>query len=113
MYVQSWDVNLLYYGRHRKSNCDELGAGYESDLYTFLGKCDVITINVPLTDKTRQVPGLPLQACVGFEAEWTASWVKCDIVTINVPLTDKTRRAAADTLWWSHRTCKAPTFQAL
>ena len=52
--MQSWDVNLLYYGRHRKSNCDELGAGFESDLYTFLAKCDVVTLNVPLTDKTRR-----------------------------------------------------------
>ena len=48
-------MTLLYYGRHRKSNCDELGAGFEDDLDSFLGKCDIVTINVPLTDKTRRV----------------------------------------------------------
>ena len=56
--AQAWDVNLLYYGRHRKSHVDELGAGFEDNLDSFLGKCDIVTINVPLTDKTRRVAAL-------------------------------------------------------
>ena len=51
--LQEWGVTMLYYGRHRKQNADELGAQFEPDLDKFLAKCDVITINCPLTDKTR------------------------------------------------------------
>ena len=51
--VQNWNVKLLYYGRHRKSNVDELGVEFHDDLDTFLGQLDICTINVPLSDKTR------------------------------------------------------------
>ena len=54
--AQNWDVKLCYYGRHRKSSCDELGAKFYDDLDTFLGACSIVTVNVPLTDKTRCKP---------------------------------------------------------
>ena len=50
---QEFGVNLLYYGRHRKPKAEELGAKFQPDLNKFLAECDVITINCPLTDKTR------------------------------------------------------------
>ena len=50
---QEFDVNLVYYGRHRKPKAEELGAKFQPDLDKFLAECDVITINCPLTDKTR------------------------------------------------------------
>ena len=46
-------MTMLYYGRHQKKNADELGAKFEPDFDKFLAQCDVITINCPLTDKTR------------------------------------------------------------
>ena len=52
-HLQEFGVTTLYYGRHRKQNADELGAQFEPDLDKFLAQCDVITINCPLTDKTR------------------------------------------------------------
>ena len=46
-------MRSIYYGRHRKPHAEELGAEFQPDLDKFLGECDVITINCPLTDKTR------------------------------------------------------------
>lgn len=51
--VQEFGVHSIYYGRHRKPHAEELGAKFQPDLDKFLGECDVITINCPLTDKTR------------------------------------------------------------
>jgi hypothetical protein len=51
--LQAWDVTQLYYARHQNEKIEQYGATWEKDLDTFLGKCDVISINVPLTDKTR------------------------------------------------------------
>ena len=51
--VQEFGVRSMYYGRHRKPHAEELGAEFQPDLDKFLGECDVITINCPLTDKTR------------------------------------------------------------
>ncbi len=51
--VQNFGVRSLYYGRHRKPHAEELGAEFQPDLDKFLAECDVITINCPLTDKTR------------------------------------------------------------
>ena len=46
-------MTMLYYGRHQKPKADELGAKFEPNFDKFLSKCDIITINCPLTDKTR------------------------------------------------------------
>ena len=53
---QGWDVERLYYGRNRKPAMDEEGVQFEPDLHKFLGQCDVVSINTPLTDKTRFIP---------------------------------------------------------
>jgi len=55
--LQAWDVTQLYYARHQNEKIEQYGATWEKDLDTFLGKCDVISINVPLTDKTRGMIG--------------------------------------------------------
>ena len=51
--LQNWDCNLLYYGRHEKPAMKEIGVKLVTDLDEFVSQCDLITINVPLTDKTR------------------------------------------------------------
>ena len=52
--MQPWDVKRLYYDRHQKPDrFDKMGVQWESNLDSFLSKCDVVTINVPLTDSTR------------------------------------------------------------
>lgn len=51
--LQPFKLNLLYYARHEVKEAEETGAKWESDLDVFLGKCDTVTINLPLTDKTR------------------------------------------------------------
>ncbi|GAQ83364.1 formate dehydrogenase [Klebsormidium nitens] len=55
--LQNWDLNLLYYARHQNEKIEKFGAVWEKDLDTFLSKCDVVSINVPLTDKTRGMIG--------------------------------------------------------
>ena len=50
---QAFDCELLYYGRHEKESMKALGVPLVTDLDEFAGRCDVIIINVPLTDKTR------------------------------------------------------------
>lgn len=51
--LRTWDVKRLYYGRHEKPDMDKEGVTLVKDLDEFLGQCDVVTVNVPLTDKTR------------------------------------------------------------
>ena len=51
--AQGFDCELLYYGRHEKESMQELGVPLVTDLDEFASRCDVITVNVPLTDKTR------------------------------------------------------------
>ena len=52
--MQPWDVKRLYYDRHQKADrFDKMGVQWEKDLNSFLPECDVVTINVPLTDSTR------------------------------------------------------------
>lgn len=53
--IQDWDIKRLYYARHDKGDMDELGAQLVEDLDDFLGQCDVVTINLPLTDKTKHM----------------------------------------------------------
>ena len=62
-------MTMLYYGRHKKPHAEELGAKFEPDLDKFLAQCDVITINCPLTDKTR---------CCASSLVWLSSdWTGC------------------------------------
>ena len=52
--VQAWDVKRVYYDRHQKADrFDKNGIEWEKDLHSFMAKCDIVTINVPLTDQTR------------------------------------------------------------
>ena len=74
---QEFGVNLVYYGRHRKPKAEELGAKFQPDLDKFLAECDVITINCPLTDKTR---------C-------------CRVLTIYMSLAHKQRRVELPLRW--------------
>lgn len=56
--MQGFDVKRLYFGRRPKEALDKEGVTLVKDLEEFLGQCDVVTVNVPLTDKTRWVFGL-------------------------------------------------------
>lgn len=51
--MQGWNVKRVYYARHQKPAMDELGVEFVDDLDKFLGMCDLVTVNVPLTDATR------------------------------------------------------------
>ena len=50
---QGWDVKRLYFGRRNKPAMDEEGVTLEKDMEKFLGQCDVVAVNVPLSDKTK------------------------------------------------------------
>jgi phosphoglycerate dehydrogenase-like enzyme len=49
-----------------KEKEDQSGAKWESDLDKFLQECDVVSINVPLSDKTRWVSYSPKQKNVAI-----------------------------------------------
>ena len=51
--VQGWDVKRVYFGRHNKPDMDNEGVTLIKDLDDFLKQCDVVSINVPLSDKTK------------------------------------------------------------
>ena len=54
--MQGFGCKLVYYGRHEKPAMKELGGvEFEPDLEAFVGRCDIITINISLTNKTRFV----------------------------------------------------------
>ncbi|KAK9691495.1 hypothetical protein RND81_09G200600 [Saponaria officinalis] len=53
--LKPFNCNLLYHDRLRMDPEleSQTGAVYEEDLVKMLGKCDVVVINTPLTDKTK------------------------------------------------------------
>ncbi|KAL9236227.1 hypothetical protein vseg_010926 [Gypsophila vaccaria] len=53
--LKPFNCNLLYHDRIRMDPEleSQTGAKYEEDLVKMLGKCDVVVINTPLTDKTK------------------------------------------------------------
>ena len=51
--LQGFDVKRLYYGRHNKPDMDNEGVELLTDLDEFLKRCDVVSINLPLSDKTK------------------------------------------------------------
>ena len=51
--AQGFDVKRLYFGRHNKPDMDKEGVKLETDLDNFLKQCDVVSINLPLSDKTK------------------------------------------------------------
>lgn len=51
--MQPWGVELLYYARREKPALEEMGVELVTELEQFVSRCDVVTINLPLTDKTR------------------------------------------------------------
>ena len=51
--VQGFDVKRLYFGRHNKPDMDKEGVELVKDLHEFLKQCDVVSINLPLSDKTK------------------------------------------------------------
>jgi len=53
--LKPFNCNLLYYDRLRMNTEleKEIGAKFEEDLDAMLPKCDVIVINMPLTEQTR------------------------------------------------------------
>lgn len=55
--LRPFNCNLLYHDRLKMEPEleKETGAKFEEDLDAMLGKCDVIVINMPLTDNTRRV----------------------------------------------------------
>ena len=51
--LQGFDVKRLYYGRHNKPDMDNEGVELLTDLDEFLKRCDIVSINLPLSDKTK------------------------------------------------------------
>ena len=51
--MQGWDINRLYFSLDRSEQLDKEGVEFCDNLDDFLGRCDVVSINVPLTDKTK------------------------------------------------------------
>ena len=44
--MQSFGVKLVYYDRHQKPEIEAMGAEHFSDLEEFVGRCDIVAINV-------------------------------------------------------------------
>ena len=52
--LQPWGVTRLYFDREQKPDkFDDMGVTWEKDLDSLLSKCDIVTVNVPLTDSTK------------------------------------------------------------
>lgn len=51
--LENYGCNLVYYGRREKPDMKKVNAKLYTDLKEFLQLCDVVTINLPLSDKTR------------------------------------------------------------
>lgn len=50
--LQPWGCKLIYFGRREKPDMEKLGAKLYTDLKEFVAQCDVVTINLSLSDKT-------------------------------------------------------------
>ena len=46
-------MKRLYFGRRNKPDMDGEGVELVKDLDDFLKRCDVVSINLPLSDKTK------------------------------------------------------------
>lgn len=56
--AQPFGMNLVYHNRKPVPDAaNPTGARYIADLGTFLGSCDVLSIHMPLTEKTRHFLG--------------------------------------------------------
>ena len=44
--MQSFGVKLVYYDRHQKTEIEAMGAEHFSNLEEFVGRCDIVAINV-------------------------------------------------------------------
>lgn len=44
--MQSFGVKLVYYDRHQKPEIEAMGAEHFSNLEEFVGRCDIVAINV-------------------------------------------------------------------
>lgn len=55
--LKPFNCNLLYHDRIQMDPEleNQTGAKYEEDLVKMLGKCDIVVINTPLTEKTKYV----------------------------------------------------------
>ncbi|EIE20521.1 formate dehydrogenase [Coccomyxa subellipsoidea C-169] len=52
--LEPWGVTRLYFDREQKPDkFDDMGVTWEKDLDSLLSKCDIVTVNVPLTDSTK------------------------------------------------------------
>ena len=79
--AQGFDCELLYYGRHEKEPMKKLGVPLVTDLDEFASRCDVITVNVPLTDKTRGMVNKDvinkMKKVLVVRHQLTVSWRTC------------------------------------
>ena len=57
MCVQPFGVKMLYYARRDKPAMAELGVERVTVLEEFVSRCDVVSINLPPTDKTKGMFG--------------------------------------------------------
>ena len=48
-WMQPFGCKLCYFGRREKPDMKKVNAKLYTDLHEFLGQCDVVTINVPLS----------------------------------------------------------------
>ena len=44
--MQSFGVKLVYYDRHQKPEIEAMGAEHFSNLEEFVGRCDIVALNV-------------------------------------------------------------------
>ncbi|KAK9807137.1 hypothetical protein WJX73_009855 [Symbiochloris irregularis] len=51
--LRGWEVKRLYYARRNKEAMDKEGVTLIKDLGEFLGQCDAVTVNIPLTPATK------------------------------------------------------------
>lgn len=75
--LKPFNCNLLYHDRIRMDPEleSQTGATYEEDLVKMLGKCDVVVINTPLTEKTKYVDGFIKLTFIDFSSWFSTRWI--------------------------------------
>ncbi len=62
--ARGFDMEVLYYNRHRRPDEAECGAEYVEDIPTLLSRSDFVSIHVPMSKETRHLIGARELSCM-------------------------------------------------
>lgn len=62
--ARGFDMEVLYYNRHRRPDEAECGAEYVEDIPTLLSRSDIVSIHVPMSKETRHLIGARELSCM-------------------------------------------------